>query len=390
MQQILVRIPWIDIPIFGFGAMLFVAFLTCTWLAARRGRRVGLAPENVQDLAIWLFVGGLLGARITYLLLDKGPPLGNNFFQWLGNFLWQLPRIWDGGIILYGSIVGGILGYAVFYWISFRRHGIATLQLADILAPSVALGIAFGRIGCFLNGCCYGSVACAACAVYPVHFPLSAPPRYALVHAGYQTAAGFTYDDDQPSGFVRVGRVEPGSPAWEAGLRPGSLIYQAGDESLANSPPDTPVDRLNRYLEEGWERGQNQLTLTVRDKPDGDQSTITIAPRTIGLHPTQLYETVSMFLLFLVLMSLDTLRPRQGLLAAVLMMGYAVHRALNELLRDDPRPVGSERYFSYVLFAAGVALAVYVLRRGRKVQAEVPPASPGRPEIIAAGASGRA
>ena len=71
------------------------------------------------------FVGGLLGARILYLILENPQP---NFAA----FLWQLPRIWDGGIILYGSIAGGVLGYVAYYWFSFRRFGIPTLQLAEV------------------------------------------------------------------------------------------------------------------------------------------------------------------------------------------------------------------------------------------------------------------
>jgi phosphatidylglycerol---prolipoprotein diacylglyceryl transferase len=388
MQQILVRIPWINVPIFGFGAMLFVAFLTCTWLAGRRARREDIAPEHIQDLAIWLFVGGLLGARTLFLLIDAKPrPQG------LADFLWQLPRIWDGGIILYGSIVGGLLGYVAFYWVSFRRHGIPTLKLADILAPSVALGIAIGRLGCFLNGCCYGQVACADCVVYPVHFPLSAPPRYALVHAGAQTAAGFTYaePEDSSARMVKVGRVEKDSEADRAGLKPGDLIEKADGETLAGATDESPAERLNYHMTDGWERGRNVLTLTVLD-PDGtNPHDITLAPRTIGLLPTQLFETISMVLLCLVLLALDPIRQRDGLMTSVLMMGYAVHRALNELLRADTRPDVFERLFSYFLFAAGLALFVYVLGWGRKVQSRVEDSPPAEQrEAITAAASGSA
>lgn len=361
MQQILFRIPGLNIPIFGFGAMLCLAFLLCTWLAARRARRVGIAPEHVQDVAIWILLGGVLGARISHLLLE--PPLPANIWD----FLRQLPRIWDGGLILYGSVAGGLLGYIAFYWMSFRRHGIPTLQLADVLAPSIALGIGLGRLGCFLNGCCYGQVACAACAAYPVTYPLSAPPRYALVRAGYQTAAGFTYadSDEQPRQGVRIGRVEPGSKADIAGLHAGDVVLRVNGEAL-DSNAGSPTEQLHILMVDGWKPGRNDLTLTVLDPFSGQSRELTIEPRTLGLHPAQVYETISMFLLFLVLLALDPLRRREGTLMAVLMMGYAVHRALNERLRDDARPEGWERYTSYFLFAAGLTLLVWVCVYGRK------------------------
>src|SRR5262245_5367744 len=95
------------VPIYGFGMMLFLAFLVCTWLAGRRGEREGIKNETVQDLAIWIFGGGLLGARVSYLLLNEDPrPTLSEFFA-------KLPRIWDGGIILYGSVVGAIVSYAI-------------------------------------------------------------------------------------------------------------------------------------------------------------------------------------------------------------------------------------------------------------------------------------
>jgi prolipoprotein diacylglyceryltransferase len=376
MYQVLFRVPLsrFELPIFGFGAMLCVAFVVCTWLGGRRAARAGYPPPLVQDLAICLFAGGVLGARVLYLLQEADPPPAS-----LADFLLQLPRIWDGGLILYGSVIGGVLAYALAYLLYFRRRGVSTLKLADIVAPSVALGICFGRLGCFLNGCCYGQVACADCAaVYPVHFPLPAPPRYALTHAGYQTAAGFTLAADQPDDGARVGRVEPGSAADAAGLRPGDLIVRADGVDLTDGAP-SPAARLDAHLVAGWPRGQNRLRLTVRhagSAASGEPEVLTFSPRTLGLHPTQLYESVSMFLLFLLLTAYYPLRSREGLATAVLMMGYALHRSLNELLRDDPRPVGLERYFSYYLFAAGLALALALLWRGPRVTPAPPQPAP--------------
>jgi phosphatidylglycerol:prolipoprotein diacylglycerol transferase len=350
LWRIPIKTPWFDgIPIYGFGMMLFLAFILCTWLASWRARRAGIAPQHIQDLVIWLFVGGLLGARISHLL-------GEQQWKGWGWFFAQLPQIWNGGIIFYGSVLGGLVGYLGAWWFIFRKDKTPTLRLADVIAPSIALGLCLGRIGCYLNGCCYGQVACADCAVYPrAHFPLSAPAREALVEAGIQTAAGFTLDLGRPVDGARVGQVVPASAAWAAGLRPGDVIVKADGRAI------TTPDDLSRYLGNlaHWPRGKTDLSLSVRR--DGMETELpAFTPRTVGLYPTQLYESVSMFLLLLVLLAYEPFRRREGQVMALLMMGYAVHRYLNEMLRDDPRPIDFERYTSLLLFAAGLALWLWL------------------------------
>jgi phosphatidylglycerol:prolipoprotein diacylglycerol transferase len=384
MQQVLFRIPFpffgLDgIPVFGFGVMLCLAFLVCTWLACRRGRAVGIAPQTIQDLVICLFIGGLLGARITFLVVEQPWPGGfwNTFKEQPGTVSWsilkQLPQIWQGGIVFYGSVLGGLAGYLVAWWFLLRKQKIPTLRLADVLAPSVAVGLCLGRMGCLLNGCCYGQVACANCAVYPtVEFPLSSPAREGLVAAGIQTAAGFTYAENQPGGRtgVRVGKVTPGSPAWNSGLRPDDIIVAAGDQAV-----HTP-EELSAYLvnPRNWQ-DKSDLGLTVKHPGAAAPAPLPpFRPRTLPLYPTQVYESVSMALLLLVLLAYEPLRRREGQLMAVLMMGYAVHRYLDELLRDDPRPVGFERYTSVVLLAAGLAMWLWLQLRpaaGKEVPAAV-------------------
>src|SRR5207244_3878146 len=196
--------------------------IASTWLAARRAQRDGLRKEYIQDLAMWLLVGGIVGARLASVLLEAWKA-GN--FGW--NLIGQFFRIWDGGLILYGAIIGGILGYVLGYRFVIRKHGLSTWRLADIVAPSLAVGVCLGRLGCFLNGCCYGGVACQA-ATWQVHFPLSSPPRFALVAEGYQTAAGFTINEKAPDGAV-VAAVEPGSAAAASGLKAGDTIITVRD-----------------------------------------------------------------------------------------------------------------------------------------------------------------
>jgi prolipoprotein diacylglyceryltransferase len=461
MQQVIWPIPiktaWFPdgIPIYGFGLMLFIAFILCNWITGRRAARmirngIGLGkyvagpksgedfpggdkPEEkveaakalVQDVAIWLFITGLTGARLTYMYHHPTE----------GGFWAQLVDITNGGIILYGSVIGGLVGYLLFcaYLYSRRQAGLNTLRIADLVAPAVAVGIGLGRVGCLLNGCCYGHVACADCAVsyYAVHFPMSAPPRPEMVYKGYQTTAGFTYAELQDAGGVRVGAVDPQSPAGKSGLADDDLItavngkslvvYKLTDRSLAPGgdrvpepvlaklaplqgktfetadaldaelqnvlteeemkvyegpilhrarfDPPAPKDLLYRALFPDWKRGDKDLTLTVIDK-EGEEKKLTFRPLTLGLYPTQAFETISMAFLFLLLLAFFAFRTRDGQVMAVLMMCYAVHRSLNELLRDDVRPIGFEAYSSYILFAAGAALMAWTFTRPRQYVSE--------------------
>jgi phosphatidylglycerol:prolipoprotein diacylglycerol transferase len=426
MLQVIWRIPILKnqfpdgVPIYGFGLMLFFAFILCTWLGGRRAEREGIKKETIQDLALWIFLGGILGARILYLYDENPRLLSRNPLE----FLMRLPRIWDGGIILYGAVVGGALGYAAAYFLIFRKQGLSTLRLADVIAPSIAIGLCLGRTGCFLNGCCYGQVACSECAVCPVHFPLSAPSRDILVRKGVQTAAGFTLAVPQPTTNkgVLVGQIDPASPAGRAGLKAGSVIVElnghslrgfrltsdsfsflrglrvpVSDTVLAKLQPlkdrefDTREDleqELTQILDkdeaqqfqqpvvnsavdglsymntllalgpdsDNWPRGRWRLEMAFEPQPGEAVETATIIPRTLGLYPTQLYEVVSMFLLFLVLLSYEPFRRNPGQVMAILMVGYGIHRSLNELLRDDPRPISLELLGSAVLIVSGVVL----------------------------------
>src|SRR3954471_14469067 len=144
MRQVLFTIPALGgIKVFGYGTMLFLAFLGSMNLAAWRARREKLDPEVIYDLSLWVFLGGLLGARIFYVIQywgDKVRTVADIF------------RIWEGGIVLYGSIMGGTAAF--FLYRALRPFPLR--PYLDVVAPSLAVGVALGRLGCFLNGCCYG------------------------------------------------------------------------------------------------------------------------------------------------------------------------------------------------------------------------------------------
>lgn len=149
------------IPLYGYGVMIVIALYTSTALAAWRARREKLDPETIYDLSFWVVIGGLLGARGFYVWQYWGTKIKT---------IAEAVRFWQGGIVFYGSVLGGF-GAIFLYWY-FRRFPLrATL---DAIAPALALGIALGRIGCFLNGCCYGDV-CEKPAFLAVRFPAFSP-----------------------------------------------------------------------------------------------------------------------------------------------------------------------------------------------------------------------
>ena len=148
----------------------------------------------------------------------------------------------------------------------------------------------------------------------------------------------------------------------------------------ANEPARCPVclGDLDKWLGslQAWKRGESRLELTFIPAPDAEPETITIYPRTLGLYPTQVYETVSMILLMMLLLAYYPFRRAPGQVGALLMIGYGVHRYLNEILRDDPRPEGLESYGSVFLVAAGVLMWVCLWRIAATPPTTMRPAMP--------------
>jgi phosphatidylglycerol:prolipoprotein diacylglycerol transferase len=141
--------------------MMAVAFVAGFWTASRRCVCDGLAPEKIIDLGPWLIIGSILGARTLYVATYWKE-------SFAGQPVWEIFAVWHGGLVYYGGLIGAALGVILYS----RLKKISLWKLADALAPSIALGYVFGRIGCFLNGCCYGR----ACDLpWAVHFPADNP-----------------------------------------------------------------------------------------------------------------------------------------------------------------------------------------------------------------------
>jgi phosphatidylglycerol:prolipoprotein diacylglycerol transferase len=146
------------LPVYSYGVMMAVAFLAGLWTAGRRAPLGGIAGEKIVDLGPWLIAGAIVGARIFYVVS-----------YWREQFadkpLLEIFMVRHGGLVYYGGLIGASL--ACLNYAKVRK--LPLWKVADILAPSIALGYVFGRIGCLLNGCCYGR----ACSMpWAIHFPL--------------------------------------------------------------------------------------------------------------------------------------------------------------------------------------------------------------------------
>jgi phosphatidylglycerol---prolipoprotein diacylglyceryl transferase len=163
--------PWgvATIPVQGYGLMILVGFLTGIAIAARRARLIGVDPKHCVDLAVTGVIVGLLGARALHVGMYW--PLFNPFHA--GGFdverVLSMFKLWEGGLVFFGTLIA-ILPYTYLYC---KRAKIPPLPFLDLAIPSVFAGQAFGRIGCFLNGCCYGKVANGL--PWGVQFPVDSP-----------------------------------------------------------------------------------------------------------------------------------------------------------------------------------------------------------------------
>jgi phosphatidylglycerol:prolipoprotein diacylglycerol transferase len=134
---------WGFVHVRSYGLMLAVAFLAGTWLALREARRLHLDEDKLVSTILVALVCGVLGARGLYVLEHVA-----EFRREWGSVL----ALWQGGLTLYGGLVAGTLAGLL----AARRLNLPMWTVADVLTPSLAIGGMFGRVGCFLNGCCYG------------------------------------------------------------------------------------------------------------------------------------------------------------------------------------------------------------------------------------------
>ena len=251
------------LPIFGYGVMVFCGFLFGGWSALRRADKIGWDRQLIWDLIPWIFIAGIAGARIFYLA-TKDVYSG---VRGVGDFVFRSVNLTDGGLVL----LGGVIAVAVAVIAFCIKRRISPLAMGDLIIPSFFIGLGFGRLGCLMNGCCFGD----RCSLpWAIHFPQE-------------------------------------SAAWGA-------LYVRG------------------YLGEA-------------------------ATMTYGLHPTQIYSSITAFLLAALTAAFFWRRPFEGSVLVLGMLLYSIQRFLIEFLRGDEfGQLGTiftpSQLISGAIFVAGLTL----------------------------------
>lgn len=309
------------LPIRGYGAMLVLGIVAGVWLGTWLGSRFGIDPEVILGMSFWVILSGIAGARAFYVLQywhDFQAPT-------LGATLRNVANVTEGGLVVYGGAIGGFAAMAVYLLI----HRLPALAIADVCAPAIGLGLFFGRIGCFLNGCCYGGV----CELpWAVQFPVGSPPYRHQLERGEVGIHGLQFEgglDDS----AKIARVAPGSPVEAAGARAGERVIAVNGVDVANV--GQAIAELLRL------KPSDVAAITVAGQFEPKTWTIPDSvQRSLPIHPTQLYSALDGLVICVFLLAYFPYRRRDGEAMAWLLTIYPITRFLIEMLRDDELGIG--------------------------------------------------
>ena len=223
MHPTLWFVPGIDYPVYGYGFMLMIGFLSGSYLAFRRARIVRADPKVVLYCAALAILGGVVGAKVFYIIhyWDE---------QSLANL--TLLEMFDprrGGLEFLGGVAGGmglVIGYLLIRRASIRLY-------LDLIIPSLMLGLALTRVGCFLNGCCFGGTCDGTVAQrWAVQFPFGSPAYLQHVRQGHIEAPAELTPTDDSGRLVLLDRMDPALDVHPlAGFRHGlDLARHKGQE----------------------------------------------------------------------------------------------------------------------------------------------------------------
>lgn len=350
MHPELFSLPFLNIAIPSYGAMLGLGFLTALWVARRRSRQAGENPDHITNFATVALVAGIIGARLMYVLHDWSYFLENPK---------EVFAVWSGGLEFLGGVIGALL-VMILYW---RAKKLNVLKFLDILAPALMLGLAFGRMGCFLNGCCFGGLC-------ELPWAIRFPAVNHVTQRGIGCDRSSTYRYSYPFDYQLVGDPQrrPGEPAllqlpsnyygftdgkgnW---LRNSANIPTDADYFAAPLPPPLLDDMEVAALKDGL---------------------YPMRP----IHPAQLYSCLNAILICLILSFAFRRRRYDGQVFAAMVVLYGITRFFLEMLRTDSPLEFDGLTISQNLSLVAVPVGIIMFALVRRFRPAVASARGGRP-----------
>jgi len=336
--------PWIvGLPIRGYGVMLMCGVLSAMGIAIVRCEKAGLSREAFFSLATWTIVAGMLGARVFYCVQYWDELAGETVQE----KLWTSLQVTEGGLVVYGSVIGGLI--AIAFW--SRTNRFPLLVLADCVTPAFFIGLAFGRMGCLLNGCCYGGMCESS--LPSITFPAGSPAYMDQMASGklFGIEAG---SNATLAGAREIVQVRPNTWASENQVQVGQKLV-AISEKVIDGPSQSDALASPVY----------EATVQV-DSRRFQLAGEAVPRRSIAVHPSQIYAAVSGLMLCIWTILFSMIVKRTGMVIGAGLIAYGVQRIIEEIIRvDEAGQFGTSLSIAQWISLAGILLGIGLIVRAR-------------------------
>lgn len=392
MMHTLFTIPGLNHAVPAYGFLMMLGFFAAIAWATRRAEKSKADPDVILNCGFIALIAGVLGARFMYVIRRWDQLAPDNVMQGIVAFL----QVWKGGLEFYGGFLAATIvtvGYLVLWRHSLRWY-------LDIIAPSAMIGLALGRVGCYLNGCCWGGL----CALpWAVTFPYASPPAQQHWYHDQQPAAALPAEliFETPKGETLVSSHHPIAytvnrdsmqvtqeeldaagiaelAAQEAFEKQEAAYQSAGDDVKAAAKQRR--DQAAREFAMAKLKYRDIRTQLARHGLTLDEfKSMAAKYRSLPVHPTQLYAAIAAGLLALLLDRFYWVRRRDGVVISTMLIVQPLSRYMSEIIRTD-NPVDT---FGGHTVSQGIALGLSAIGLMMLIVIyQLPPRSPRAKEFI--------
>lgn len=367
-----------------YGFFLMIGFLSAVWLAMKKADRVKADPDVILDLSFLSLIFGVGGARVFYVI-----HYWKSMYAHAPNKIMAVLDITQGGLEFLGGFLGALVAVLIYCALKKKENRISIRLYLDILAPSLMWGLAFGRLGCFFNGCCFGGICVTENQDHrsnqPTHrwatqFPFSSPAQWkqwedrnVTVPAELiTTGKGLLQPSLVPQTMMKMSVERREQPLREY-RDMEILLKQTESEQPGSKKSLTLIDKLASLKKSATKHESKILPLRMAQKypsrisPERKSSITELTDlseefSSLPIHPTQIYSVINAFLLYGFLTALFYVRKRHGVVIGAVIIMYPIPRILLETIRvDNPSDTGGltiSQFFSLAMIVLGISYLI--------------------------------